>query len=68
MVPDEPRQWALAQLEALYRLTSVRSVIDAIAIGDWPIDGDVIRQLAILTEQAGRWAEVAAAFEGREAA
>jgi len=54
------RDQADAQLEVLDRLAAVRLVADAVLIGAWPPDADVVDGLAMLTASAARWARVAA--------
>ncbi len=52
---------AEAQLEALERLAAVRLVSDAVVVGHWPLDVEIVEGLTRLLSAARRWAQVATA-------
>lgn len=58
-----PPDWAVAELEALRRVETVRLVLDAVALGDWQLDAQVAREIRRLLEQAARWHELAVVLE-----
>lgn len=48
------------QLEALYRLDTVRSVTEAFLMGHWELDADVLAELGRLVAAAEAWSRRAA--------
>lgn len=48
------------QLEVLYRLESVRAVTDAMLIGAWTFDPEVLAELGRLVAAAETWSRRAA--------
>lgn len=51
-----------ALLEVLDRLSSVRRVVDAVMVGEWPSDEpETLDALAALVDSAASWARRAAA-------
>ena len=55
---NAPPEWALAELEVLYRIHSSRQVHDRDLVGDWPADPQVLAELVRLIGSAGRSAEI----------
>jgi hypothetical protein len=49
-------------MECLLRVHSARAVLEAVLVGDWPLDDDVFRQLHRLLAAAARWHDRAIAL------
>jgi hypothetical protein len=58
----EPTEASTAEMESLLRLAAVRTVIDAVLIGDWSLDPATAEALGRLLADATRWHERAIAL------
>lgn len=56
---SDPLRQAEAELEALYRIEAVRSVLDAFLAGHWELDSELLLLACAVLDQAGAWAMLA---------